>query len=267
MLKDIISQIRSKTDFIPEIAIVLGSGLGGLLKDINIVCEIPYDELEGMPVSTAPAHEGKFVFGEAGGKRLVIMCGRVHLYEGYSARQVATPIRVMRLLGAKTLILTNASGGINKGLNAGDLMLISDQISSFVESPLRGKNTDALGVRFPDMSNAYDRDLRKEVVKIADELGIELKSGVYCQLWGPQFETPAEIKMLSSLGADAVGMSTAVETVAAVHCGFKVIGISLIANLACGLTDSPLSSEEINEAGKDAGPKIESLIKGIIKSI
>ena len=267
MLKAQLEYIRSKTDFKPEIAIVLGSGLGGLADKIDVKAVISYDEIEGLPVSTAPGHKGRFVFGEIGGKKVVLMQGRVHLYEGYSSKQIANPIRLMRLMGAEKLILTNASGGINKEFKPGSFMMISDHISCFVPSPLIGKNIDFLGTRFPDMSNAYDKDIQKIIKQVAAHNSIELHGGVYAQLKGPQFETPSEIKMLGMLGADAVGMSTVVETIAAVHCGFKVAAISLVTNYACGICDKALSGEEVIETADRVAPDFEKLIKEIVKAI
>ena len=267
MLKSQLEYIRSKTDFVPDIAVVLGSGLGGFADKIDIKATIDYSEIEGLPVSTAPSHKGRFVFGELGGKKLVLMQGRVHLYEGYSSKQIASFIRLMYLMGARKLILTNASGGINKNLKPGDFMMISDHISCFIDSPLIGKNIDALGTRFPDMSNAYDRDLQSLIKKTAKDNSINLKCGTYVQLKGPQFETPAEIKMLGFMGADAVGMSTVVETIAAKHCGFKVCAISLVANYACGIIDKPLSGEEVNETANSVSKEFEKLISEIIKAI
>ena len=267
MLKKQLEYIKSMIDFKPEIAVVLGSGLGELAEKIDIKHIIDYSEIEDFPISTAPSHKGRFVFGEIEGKKVVFMQGRIHLYEGYSSRQIAIPIRLMRLMGAEKLILTNASGGINSSFNPGDFMMITDHIASFVDSPLIGKNIDFLGERFPDMSNAYDKELQKTVKRVAFENNIKLKSGVYVQLKGPQFETPAEIKMLSAMGADAVGMSTAVETIAAVHCGFKVCAISLITNYACGICDKKLSGEEVVETADRVAPDFERLIKEIVKAI
>ncbi len=267
MLKKQLEYIRSITDFVPEIAIVLGSGLGALADKIDVKAIIEYSEIEGLPVSTAPSHKGRFVFGELQDKTVVLMQGRVHLYAGYSSKQIANPIRLMRLMGADKLILTNAAGGINKDFKPGDFMLIDDHISCFVSSPLVGKNLDFLGTRFPDMSNAYNKGLKAAIKTAANNSNIELKSGVYVQLKGPQFETPAEIKMLSTLGADAVGMSTVIETIAAVHCGFKVCGISLITNYACGILDKPLTGEEVEETASFVAPKFEKLIKEIVKAI
>lgn len=267
MLKAQLEKIRSITDFKPEIAIVLGSGLGEFAEKINTHCTIHYSEIPDFPISTAPSHKGEFVFGEIEGKKVVLMQGRFHLYEGYTSKQIANPIRLMHLMGAKTLILTNASGGINTSFNPGDFMMITDHISCFVPSPLIGKNNDALGTRFPDMSNAYDKELQKKVKKIALENNIKLQSGVYVQLKGPQFETPAEIKMLSAMGADAVGMSTATETIAAVHCSMKVCAISLITNYACGICDKTLSGEEVIEMADRVSDDFEKLITEIVKAI
>ncbi|MBQ7203663.1 MAG: purine-nucleoside phosphorylase [Eubacterium sp.] len=267
MLQKQLEIIRNITDFEPEIAIVLGSGLGGFADKVDIVKTIDYSEIEGLKTSTAPGHKGRFIFGRTDDKNVVLMQGRLHLYEGYKPQEIAAPVRLMRLLGAKKLILTNAAGGINKSFNVGDFMLISDHISSFVPSPLIGANDDALGERFPDMSNAYDKELQAIIKKTAYSNDIPLKSGVYCQLSGPQFETPAEIRMLSALGADACGMSTAIEAIAAVHCGFKVCGISLITNLACGILDNPLSGEEVIETAAKVAPTFEKLIIETVKAI
>ncbi|MBR7073204.1 MAG: purine-nucleoside phosphorylase [Eubacterium sp.] len=259
-----ISEIK---EFMPETAIVLGSGLGALADRVEKAAAFPYSKISGFPVSTAPSHKGELVIGTLAGKRVAVFNGRVHLYEGYTAKETAAPVRLAKQLGIKNIILTNAAGGISKSLNCGDFMLIKDHISSFVPSPLTGKNDDRLGVRFPDMSNAYDKELRAVAKKAAAECGIELKEGVYAQLTGPQFETPAEIKMLSVIGADAVGMSTAVEAIAANHCGIKTLGISLISNLACGITDKQLSSEEVNEAADRAAVDFEKLICRIVEAI
>lgn len=267
MLSKELEYIRSKTDFKPETAIVLGSGLGDIAGIIDEVASVEYGELDSFPVSTAPNHNGRFIFGYIANKKVAVMDGRVHLYEGYTPEQIAKPIRLLKLLGCEKLILTNASGGINKELNAGDIMLITDHISQFVPSPLIGKNDDSLGLRFPDMSHAYSQDLINKARVIAKELEAELKEGVYIQVSGPQFETPAEIKMLAAFGADAVGMSTVTEAIAAKHCGFEIIGLSLVANLACGILDKPLTSEEIVETAEKTKAKFQSLIEGIIKGI
>lgn len=262
-----LSFIKSKTDFVPEIALVLGSGLGSLADEIEIETAISYNDIPDFPVSTAPSHKGRFVFGYIKEKRVAIMQGRVHLYEGYSPQEVVLPIRLLHQLGAKVLMLTNAAGGIDKSLNVGDFMLINDHISSFVLSPLCGKNIDKLGKRFPDMSEVYSKRLRKIIKETADEMGIALKSGTYIQLTGPAFETPAEIRMCSVLEAHAVGMSTAIEAQAARHCGMEVCGISCITNLACGLLDQPLSGEEVTVAANNAAHNFKTLIKETIWKI
>ena len=267
MLAQQISDIRGKTDFVPEIAIILGSGLGDLADKIEIEAEINYSEVDGLPTSTAPSHTGRFVFGVLEDKKVVMMDGRAHLYEGYSAQHLSEFIKLMHFMGAKKLIITNAAGGINKKLKPGDFMLIEDHISCFVRSPLIGRNNDKTGPRFPDMSNAYDKELRSLIKKAAADIDVPLKSGVYVQLTGPQFETPAEIKMLGMLGADAVGMSTAIETIAANHCGMKVCAISLITNYACGICDKTLSGEEVIETADRVAPDFERLIREIVKAI
>lgn len=267
MLEKQVEYIRRITDFEPEIALVLGSGLGSLADEIETIATVNYGDIPYFPVSTAPSHKGRFVFGYIGKAKAIIMQGRVHLYEGYSAQQIAEPIRLMRKLGAKVLFLTNASGGINKNFSIGDLMLIEDHISSFVPSPLIGKNDDSIGARFPDMSDVYNKRLQKIIKATAFDCNIPLKSGVYIQLTGPAFETKAEIKMCGILGADTVGMSTAIEAQAGRHCGFEVCGISLITNLACGLLDNPITSEEVTEAAENAGPYFKELITKSIERI
>lgn len=259
--------IRGLTDLKPEIAIILGSGLGGLANEVENAVIIEYKDIPDMPISTAPSHKGQLVFGKLEGKDVVLMQGRVHLYEGYKPNQIAKIIRLLKDLGAQTLLLTNAAGGINKDFSVGDFMLIKDHISCFVDSPLIGANDGNYGTRFPDMSNAYDKDLQALIKKVAYQNNIKLQEGVYVQLKGPQFETPSEIKILSTLGADAVGMSTVVETIAAVHCGMKVSGISMISNMACGIYDIPLSGDDVNKAAEQAAPIFKKLIKGTVKAL
>ena len=259
--------IRNITDFKPEIAIILGSGLGELANETTAIAKIQYKDIPDMPISTAPSHKGQFVFGILEGKKVVLMQGRVHLYEGYTSNQIASVIRLLKDLGIKTLLLTNAAGGINKEFNVGDFMLIKDHISCFIDSPLIGKNDDSYGTRFPDMSNAYDKDLQQLIKRVAYENKIHLKEGTYVQLKGPQFETPSEIKMMSILGADAVGMSTSIETIAGVHCGLKVGAISMISNMACGIFDKPLSGEDVTEAAEKSGPQFRKLLKETVKAL
>ena len=259
--------IREKTDFVPETAIILGSGLGALADEIDVKAVVNYSEIPGFPVSTVQGHKGRFVFGYIGDKAVVIMQGRVHYYEGYSMEKVTLPVRLMRLMGAEKLILTNAAGGINGDFNCGDFMLITDQISCFVPNPLIGKNIDEFGTRFPDMSNVYNCDMCRIVRETAKKNNIDIREGVYVQLTGPSYETPAEIRMLRTMGADAVGMSTCCEAIVANHCGFKVCGISCISNMACGVTDKPLSHSEVQETADRVAPVFKELIKEVVKAV
>lgn len=258
--------LRRKTDFKPSIAIVLGSGLGGLGDSVEPECIVNYSEIEGFPVSTAPGHKGRFVFTHIGGVSAVLMQGRVHYYEGYSMYDVVLPIRLLGLMGAKIVFLTNAAGGINTAFRPGDFMLIEDQISCFAPSPLIGKNDEKLGLRFPDMSIIYDEKLREIISAVAKEKGVDLKRGVYLQLTGPQFETAAEIRMCRGLGADAVGMSTCCEAIAARHMGIRVCGISCISNLAAGMSSELLSSDDVNQTAGRVGEIFEELVKGSVES-
>lgn len=249
-LKKAYENIREMTDFEPELAIVLGSGLGKLADQVEAIKEISYSDIEGFPVSTAPGHKGRFVFAEIAGVKTVIMQGRVHYYEGYQMTDVVMPVRLMGMMGAKTLLLTNAAGGANPDFNIGDLMVIRDQMSQFVPSPLIGKNIEELGVRFPDMSQIYNRIYGDAIYKIGTQKGYSMREGVYCQFTGPAYETPAEVKMAGLLGADAVGMSTAVEAIAARHMGMEVAGITLVTNMAAGLSEELLSEQEVIEVGE-----------------
>lgn len=258
------ASVREKVDFKPRVALVLGSGLGNYGEQIKISQVLDYHEIEGFPVSTVPGHKGRFLFGYVDDVPVVAMQGRVHYYEGYPMTDVVLPIRLMKLLGAGSLFLTNAAGGVNPEFSAGDFMLIKDQIASFVPSPLIGANLEELGPRFCDMSEVYDKDLQEIIRKTAKELGIPLQEGVYIQLTGPNFETPAEVKMCRTLGADAVGMSTACEGIAANHMGMKICGISCISNLACGLTDQPLSHQEVQETADRVAPLFEKLVTASI---
>ncbi len=249
--------VKEKVKFTPKVALVLGSGLGDYAEDIKITATLDYHDIEGFPVSTIPGHKGRFVFGYVEETPVVIMQGRVHFYEGYSIQDVVLPIRLMKLMGAEVLFLTNAAGGVNFDFHAGDLMLIKDHISMFVPSPLIGANLDELGVRFPDMSDIYDRELRDMIKNLARDLEISLQEGIYIQLTGPAYESPAEVQMCRILGGDAVGMSTACEALAANHMGMKICGISCISNLACGMTDQPLSHKEVQEAADKVAPRLD----------
>lgn len=259
--------VREKTNFVPKVALILGSGLGDYAKNIRIVDTISYTEIEDFPTSTVSGHEGKFIFGYIGDVRVVCMQGRVHYYEGYPMTDVVLPTRLMGMLGAKYLFLTNAAGGVQAGMKAGDLMMITDQIASFVPSPLIGKNIEELGARFPDMSEIYKKELQQIVRDSAKQLDIDIKEGVYVQFTGPAYETPTEVRMAKLLGGDAVGMSTACEAVAANHMGMKVLGISCITNLAAGISAEPLSHEEVKVAADEAAPRFEALTTAVIMEI
>lgn len=258
---------KSKIDFKPAVALILGSGLGALADEIDVRAVLNYGEIEGFPMSTVPGHKGRFVFGYIDEAPVVIMQGRVHYYEGYAMQDVVLPTRLMRKMGAETLFLTNASGAANPDFSAGDFMLITDQIANFVPSPLIGANFESLGTRFPDMSEIYSKKLREIVRKTADDLGIRLREGVYIQLTGPNFESPSEVRMCRMLGADAIGMSTACEAIAANHAGMKTVGISCVANLGCGLTDNPLTHKEVMEAADKAAPLFKKLIRASVRNI
>ena len=252
--------VRSRTDFVPKAALTLGSGLGGFASEVDVACEVLYADIPGFPISTVPGHAGKFIFGMLRGVPVVCMQGRVHYYEGYELSDVVLPTRLVRMLGAEILFLTNASGGVNPEYDAGDFMLITDHIMTFFPNPLVGANIEELGTRFPDMSHVYDPALCDIIRATAKKEGIALREGVYCQLTGPCFETPAEVRMLGVLGADAVGMSTAVEATAARHCGLRVCGISCVCNKGAGLSPTPLTHEEVQEAADKAAPLFKRLV-------
>lgn len=252
--------VQEKVDFHPKVALILGSGLGDFAETIRIEATLDYHEIKGFPVSTVSGHKGRFVFGSIGEVPVVIMQGRVHYYEGYSMEDVVLPTRLMKMMGAEVLFLTNAAGGVNFDFQAGDFMMITDQISDFVPSPLIGPNIEELGLRFCDMSEIYDKDLRELLRCTAADLGIVLREGTYVQLSGPNFESPLEVKMCRLLGGDAVGMSTACEAIAANHMGMKICGISCISNLGCGMTDEPLSHVEVQETADRVAPLFKQLI-------
>ena len=259
------NSVRAIIDFVPDVAIVLGSGLGDYGKEIKVVAELPYHEIEGFPVSTVKGHAGKFIFGYVGETKVVCMQGRVHYYEGYPITDVVLPTRLMKMMGAKILFLTNASGAVNPTFKAGDFMMMTDHISTFAPNPLIGANIDELGTRFPDMSEIYDKDLRDIIEETAKENAIELKKGIYAQLTGPSFESPAEIQMFHKLGIDAVGMSTVCEAIAANHMGMKICCISFISNLAAGMNPNPLTHEEVQEAANEAAPRFKKLVTEVVK--
>jgi len=259
--------IRGKTDFVPRVALILGSGLGDFGEKVDIKDVVEYKDIDGFPRSTVLGHRGRFIFGYVEGVPVVVMQGRVHSYEGYSMQDVVLPTRLMGLLGAKAIFLTNAAGGANPDFRAGDLMLIRDHIACFVPSPLIGGNIEELGTRFPDMSQIYDGELCSAIRSTAEENGIGLREGIYLQLRGPQFETPAEVSMCRGLGADALGMSTACEAIAARHMGMRVCGVSCISNLAAGLSKAPLTHAEVAETANRVAGQFTALVSGSIAAI
>jgi len=251
------SQIGS---FQPRVAMVLGSGLGFLGDQVENAVAVPYGGIPHFKVSTAPGHKGRLVFGVLAGQKVAVMQGRMHHYEGYSYEEVSYAVRVLRLLGCDTLVVTNAAGCVNTAWHAGDLMLITDQIKIFMESPLRGENLPQFGPRFPDASHLYTPALQAVARKAAGDLGIPLREGVYMYFPGPQYETPAEVRFARLAGADAVGMSTAPEAITAAHCGMDVLGFTLLSNMAAGILDQPLSEEEVLEAAAAAKDKFSALV-------
>jgi len=266
-LMSCVNSIKEKTDFVPAVGIVLGSGLGEYANEVKVVATVEYSDIEGFPVSTVMGHQGKFIFGYSDEVPVVVMAGRVHYYEGYPMEDVVLPTRLMGMLGAKVIFLTNAAGGVNENFHAGDFMLITDHISTFVPSPLLGTNVEELGTRFPDMSNAYDKGLRDIIRETALKHGIPLQQGVYCQFTGPTFETPHEVKMAKIIGADAVGMSTAVETIAAIHMGISVCAISCISNLAAGISQVALSHQDVFDTANRVAPLFRKLVRESVNEI
>lgn len=260
-----VDAVRKVTDFVPKVAIILGSGLGDYARNICVKAELAYSEIEGFPVSTVPGHSGKFIFGYIDTVPVVCMKGRVHYYEGYPITDVVLPVRLMKLLGAEILFLTNAAGGVNTTFHPGDLMLIRDHLACFSPNPLIGPNIDALGTRFPDMSQVYDKNLQEIIRDTARENGIYVQEGVYAYLTGPSFETPADIRMMRVLGADAVGMSTVPEAIAANHMGMRICGISCISNLASGMTMNPLTHEEVQETADKSAAAFAKLVTESVK--
>lgn len=253
--------------FAPKVAMILGSGLGELGDTVENPIVIPYGDIPHFRASTAPGHRGQFVFGTLEGKPVAVMQGRMHHYEGYSYEEVAYAVRVLRLLGCDTLIVTNAAGCVRTDWQAGELMLITDHIKMFSESPLRGENLPEFGVRFPDASKLYTPALRELARQVATEQGIPLREGVYFYCYGPQYETPAEIRAARTLGGDAVGMSTAPEVIVAGHCGMQVLGFTLLSNMAAGILDQPLSEQEVLDAGKAARVQFSALVRGCLKKL
>lgn len=260
--------LREKLNgFRPRVLLILGSGLGALADEVESPIVVPYAEVPHMKHSTAPGHKGQFLFGKLAGKDVAVMQGRLHTYEGWTMEEAAYPVRLARLLGADTLIVTNAAGAVNTAFDAGDIMLITDHIKLFAGSPLTGPNLEEFGPRFPDMSSVYTPALQDLARQCAGELGLTLRQGVYMFFPGPQFETPAEVRLARTLGADAVGMSTVPEAIAAAHCGMKVLGFTLCTNMAAGVLAEPLSGDEVIAAGKAASPKFSALVRACLERV
>lgn len=259
--------VKSKITFQPKVALVLGSGLGDYAQEMEVKEIVEYSDIEGFPVSTVKGHQGRFLFGYVQGVPIVAMQGRVHYYEGYDISDVVLPIRLMGLLGAESIILTNAAGGVNYDFHPGDLMMITDQITSLVPSPLIGPNLEELGTRFPDMSEIYNKELRELITQAAENAGVKLQQGVYMQFTGPNYESPAEIRMCRIMGGDAAGMSTACEATAANHMGLKVCGISCITNLAAGMSERPLDHKEVQETADRVTADFKKLVTETIRLI
>lgn len=259
--------IKSKIGTVPTLGLMLGSGLGDIAEEIENPVNLSYKDIPNFPISTVKGHKGIMVIGTLCGKKVLCMQGRFHFYEGNSMQKIAYPIRVMKKLGIEKLILTNAAGGVNENFKPADLMLITDHINFMGNNPLIGENIDEIGPRFPDMSECYDKKLRDIALKSAEDKKIDLKQGVYMALTGPSYETPAEIRMARVMGADAVGMSTVPEAIAANHCGIKVLGLSCITNMAAGINKTPLSHIEVIETTKKAKTNFETLVKDIINKL
>ena len=259
-LKKALKVIRTETSLKPRVALVLGSGLGEFAKELNVETSVDYSDIDDFPISTVTGHRGRFIFGHVGEVPVVVMQGRVHYYEGYSVGDIVLPIRLMGMMGAEVLFLTNASGAINTSYSAGDFMLLRDHILMGVPSPLIGLNYDELGPRFPDMSEVYDAGLRQQIRDVSAGIDITLHEGVYIQVSGPNYETPAEIRAYGILGADVVGMSTACEAVAGNHMGMRVCGVSCISNMAAGISTNKLSHQEVQETANRVAPAFRRLV-------
>lgn len=266
-VKESCSYLEQRIGRTPEVAVVLGSGLGSLADEVEDKIIIKYSDIPNFPLSTVAGHAGQFVYGTLEGKTVIMMHGRFHFYEGYDMKTVTFAVRVLSLFGIKKLIVTNAAGGVNTSFKPGDLMIIKDHINFAGTNPLIGRNLDEFGPRFPDMSEAYDKELISLSLKTAAENNIDVVSGVYFMMTGPSYESPAEIRMIRTLGGDAVGMSTVPEVIVAKHCGMKVLGISCITNMACGILDKPLNHEEVIETSNKVKDKFQRLVKGIIKQV
>lgn len=266
-IQEAVTTIREKISLQPALAIVLGSGLGEFAQQLENPVVLPYSDIPGFPVSSVVGHASQLAAGTLHGKPVYIMQGRFHYYEGYTQQQVVMPVRVLRALGVKKLLLTNAAGGINEMLRPGDLVSITDHINMSGDNPLIGKNLKDFGPRFPDMSCAYHKEMRALLLQCAQKLGIGLREGVYAMMTGPSFETPAEIRMLRALGADVVGMSTVPEVIAANHCGLDVAVLSCVTNMAAGILDQPLTHEEVLETTQMVMDKFNALLNAFIQNV
>ncbi len=259
--------VRSRTDLVPRVAVVLGSGLGGLADDLADAVAVPFEDLPGWPAATAPGHVGRLLLGDLAGVPTVMLQGRLHVYEGNDPGLVVQPTLLFRRLGAEILVLTNAAGGVHPEFGPGTLMVIADHLNLTGLSPLRGPNADDIGPRFPDLVDAWDPELRTRLHAAGAAEAIALEEGVYAGLLGPQYETPAEVRMLRTLGADAVGMSTVLECIAARWAGFRVVGVSLVTNAGAGYTGQPLTHEEVLAAGAEAGPRLARVIRRFVADL
>ena len=266
-LRETVTYIRQQCDTQAQIGIVLGSGLGNFIAELSVEKEISYNDIPHFPLSTVEGHSGKLIFGELGGKKIVAMAGRFHFYEGYTPQQVAYPIRVMKMLGVETVLISNAAGGTNQHFKVGDLMIIRDHISFFTSNPLLGKNEEDLGPRFPDMSEPYSKELIAKAKSIAEKLQIPLHTGVYTGVTGPTFETRAEYAFIKLAGGDAVGMSTVQEVIAAAHCGMKVFAMSVITDIGIREEENTITHKEVLQAAKDAEPKLTAIFTKLIESL
>jgi inosine/guanosine/xanthosine phosphorylase family protein len=266
-LADLAAAVRSHSALVPSVGMVLGSGLGGLADAIEDATAIPFQELPGWPAASAPGHRGRLILGNLEGVPVACLQGRLHMYEGHSARRVVEPVLLMGRLGAPMIVLTNAAGGVNPAFGAGTLLVIADHLNLTGQTPLLGPNDDSIGPRFPDLTDAWDPELRRALHAAGKAAGVDLAEGIYAGLIGPAYETPAEVRMLRTLGADAVGMSTVMEAVAARWAGLRVCGISLVTNPGAGLSDHPLSHQEVLEAADAAGPRLELVLRGFLRSL
>lgn len=266
-IQETVSYLKTRYAAIPEVGIVLGSGLGNFTREITIEAEVPYAEIPHFPVSTVEGHSGRLIFGELAGKKVVAMAGRFHYYEGYTPQEVVFPVRVMKYLGVKTVLLSNAAGAVNPDFNVGDIMIIRDHVSFFTPNPLIGKNIAELGPRFPDMSEPYKKQLINKAKAIGAQNGFDLKEGVYVAVTGPTFETRAEYKLIHFAGGDVVGMSTVQETIAAVHMGLDVFAASVVTDIGIREEENVITHEEVLAAAKEAEPKLALLFKELVRTI